>query len=173
MIFRLKFMILISLGLKILLFRMLFALYVVLLFSFLKVLILAGASSIPRPVWRVVTTADGRLPGLAEFGFEHNGRPGSFGKGESLGPLPVAVFGFHFFQGACIQCSGGAGLDADGHFIFNPPVQTETAFSHPGAGLRSELGGIVGAGLQALDVALFVAQAGLAVDDDDPVFLPL
>jgi hypothetical protein len=110
---------------------------------------------------------------LRSLRLKNNRRFGPGGIFKSLGLLEIAISGFKFIQGSGIKSPGRAGLDTDWHFILFPSLQTEVALVHLGPRLRSELGGIIGAGLKAFAIAFFITQTSFRVNYDDPVFFPL
>jgi hypothetical protein len=112
------------------------------------------------------------LTGFLRFGLENNSRLTPFRIGKAFGSPDIAVLGLQFIQGTSVKCPGGTGLNTYGQLLSNPPIQAKIALAHLRTRLRSKLGGVIGTGLKAFDVALLIAEASLAIHDDDPVFLP-
>jgi hypothetical protein len=91
---------------------------------------------------------------------------------EPNGMARPSMLGFHFFHRPGIQRPHRAAGHADRRLVLRPAIQTEIALLHLRVLFRTELGGLVRAGLEAL-VAGILAQAEVTVDYNDAILFPL
>ena len=103
------------------------------------------------------------------LGSKNHRRLGPFRVFKAFGFPDVSIFLFQFIQRARIQGPHRTGFHAVRHLVCLPAIDTKITFSHSGPFFGTELGSIVRAGFQAFGITFLIADAGLAVHQNNAV----